>query len=640
MSKPSLVKNYGKGVKQWMMLAVPFLFFASVALFLSPAAKAEEVILNFHSDISVNSDGSLDVVERITINAEGQNIKRGIYRDLPTSYEHPSYGKFGFKSKTPVTVLSVQRNGNDEPYHSQDLSNGLRVFFGSRQRVLSRGEHTYTLHYTVGRQIALHDDVAQLYWNITGNGWMFRVLQASATVSFAGKPVVHQQEVYTGYQGSSRSDAQFSKTINAGLMVKADNPLLAGEGMTIRVRFDSAEMSLAQESELSLLYKDNPLWFWGAAMLLLMAIIFLVFWYRIGRDPQRGIIIAQYRPVKGLSAAAHRAVYRNTVDDTSFSVGVLSVAIKGWLTISKPSKKTFVLTSTEEADSEKTPLSPTEEMLVDGLFSVRSEITLDGEYNSHLKSLKERYDNFLEQEFAEKSHQKHEWPLFIGGLTGVVGLILMALVGLSGRDDLIVIMAFVSIALFVVLAIFLRKKNGVVGYSLGVVGVALAATNLYFANTPMAAGFLVFGVLLGLFTYLMPAPKQTAVAMLDEIEGFKLYLSKAEHDSLKRLDLPEKTPQLYEELLPFAIALDLETQWSDQFTEVLAAANWDSDENSHRTHWYSGDNRSSMGSFAPAIAAGLATSVVAASTPPSSSSSGGGGGFSGGGGGGGGGGGW
>ncbi|MFT6100956.1 MAG: putative membrane protein [Arenicella sp.] len=109
---------------------------------------------------------------------------------------------------------------------------------------------------------------------------------------------------------------------------------------------------------------------------------------------------------------------------------------------------------------------------------------------------------------------------------------------------------------------------------------------------------------------------------------------------MKRLDLPEKTPQLYEELLPFAIALDLETQWSDQFTEVLAAANWDSAENSNRTHWYSGDNRSSMGSFAPAIAAGLATSVVAASTPPSSSSSGGGGGFSGGGGGGGGGGGW
>lgn len=640
MSKPSLVKNDSKGIKQWMMLTVLFGFFTSVALFLSPVAKAEEVILNFHSDISVNNDGSLDVVEQITVNAEGRNIKRGIYRDLPTSYDHPAYGKFGFKSKAPVTVLSVHRNGKNEPYHTQDLSNGLRVFFGSRQRILNRGEHTYTLHYTVGRQIALNDGVAQLYWNVTGNGWMFRVLQASATVSFAGTPVVHQQEVYTGYQGSSQRDAQFSKTKNAGLMVKADKTLSAGEGMTIRVRFDSAEMSLAQESELTLLYQDNPLWFWGAGLLLLMAIVFLVFWYRIGRDPQRGIIIAQYRPVEGLSAAAHRAVYRNRVDDTSFSVGVLSVAIKGWLTISNPSKKTFVLTSTEKANSAKTPLSSTEEMLHDGLFSVRSKVTLDGEYNSHLKSLKERYDDFLKQEFAEKFHQKHEWPLFIGGLIGVVGLILMALVGLNGREELILIMAFVSMPLFILLTMFLRKKNGSLGYSLGGVGVALAATNLYFANLPMAAGFLVFGVVIALFTYLMPAPKQTAVGMLDEIEGFKLYLSKAEHDSLKRLDLPEKTPQLYEALLPFAIALDLETQWSDQFTEVLAAANWDSAENKHRTHWYSGDNRSSMGAFAPAIAAGLATSVVAASTPPSSSSSGGGGGFSGGGGGGGGGGGW
>ncbi|MFT4629852.1 MAG: hypothetical protein ACI8PV_000966 [Dinoroseobacter sp.] len=73
----------------------------------------------------------------------------------------------------------------------------------------------------------------------------------------------------------------------------------------------------------------------------------------------------------------------------------------------------------------------------------------------------------------------------------------------------------------------------------------------------------------------MPAPKHTARKMLDQIEGFRLYLAKAEHDSLKRLDIPEKTSQLYEELLPFAVSLNLETQWSDQFTEILAAAKMD-----------------------------------------------------------------
>jgi hypothetical protein len=64
----------------------------------------------------------------------------------------------------------------------------------------------------------------------------------------------------------------------------------------------------------------------------------------------------------------------------------------------------------------------------------------------------------------------------------------------------------------------------------------------------------------------MLASKKTERKMLDQIEGFRLCLAKAEHVSLKRLEIPEKTPQLYEELLPFAIALDLETQWSDQFT--------------------------------------------------------------------------
>jgi uncharacterized membrane protein len=146
-----------------------------------------------------------------------------------------------------------------------------------------------------------------------------------------------------------------------------------------------------------------------------------------------------------------------------------------------------------------------------------------------------------------------------------------------------------------------------------------------FSTIPMR----LFAIIFALFTYLMPAPKNTARKMLEQIEGFRLYLAKAEHDSLKRLDIPEKTPQIYKELLPFAVVLDSETQWSDQFTEILAAAKMDT--KASQGGWYSGGNYSSMSSFVPAVVSCLASSVVAASTPPGSSSSGGGGGFSGGG---------
>ncbi|RBP51254.1 DUF2207 domain-containing protein [Arenicella xantha] len=640
MSRFGWVSHSKRSIKNWMLL---------IALLLLPlsVAQADEAILDFHSDITVNRDGSFNVVERITVNAEGLNIKRGVYRDLPTSYDHPKYGKFGFKSKAPIEVHSLLRNGDHEPYHVQALNNGIRIFFGSKQRYLEHGEHTYTLSYTAERQVAVNDGIAQLYWNVTGNGWGFRIEQASAQVTLPDNASIHQQEVYTGYQGSSASDAQFALADNRDLKVAATSQLRAGQGMTIRVRFDAANIAIPQASELAALYSDNKLWFWGASLLVLMGVMFLCCWHLIGRDPRRGIIIAQYRPVKELSAAAHRAVFRNRVDDTSFSVGVLSAAIKGWLTISKPRRDTFRLTSTDKPDSEsdatnrieRKPLSPSEELLVKGLFDGRDSVTLDGVYDSRLKKLKERYDVFLMSEFADKSHQNHVWPLVIGGLIGLAGLLLMATVGLTGKDSLIGIMLVVAIVVAFISIMVVRRKDWPFGYSLATISLAVAAINFYYANTLMALGFVVFGVLLGLFSYLMPAPKQAAVGTLDQIEGFRLYLSKAEHESLKRLDLPEKTPQLYEELLPFAIALDLETEWSGQFTDVLAAANWDSDKHSQRSAWYAGGSGSSMGSFAPAIAAGLASSVVAASTPPSSSSSSGGG-FSGGGGGGGGGGGW
>ncbi len=59
---------------------------------------------------------------------------------------------------------------------------------------------------------------------------------------------------------------------------------------------------------------------------------------------------------------------------------------------------------------------------------------------------------------------------------------------------------------------------------------------------------------------------------MDEIEGFKQYLGVAEEDRLNYLHPPEKTPELFERYLPYAVALDVENRWADRFAGVLAAA--------------------------------------------------------------------
>jgi uncharacterized membrane protein len=139
----------------------------------------------------------------------------------------------------------------------------------------------------------------------------------------------------------------------------------------------------------------------------------------------------------------------------------------------------------------------------------------------------------------------------------------------------------------------------------------------------------------------MAAPTREGRAVMDRIAGFEKYLSVTEEDRLERLHPPEKTPELFERYLPYAIALGVENRWAARFAGVLAAAAATPDGN-RGMGWYSGSYNawSNPGRFATAVGGALASSVASASTAPGSSSGSGGGGSSGGGGGGGGGGGW
>jgi uncharacterized membrane protein len=124
---------------------------------------------------------------------------------------------------------------------------------------------------------------------------------------------------------------------------------------------------------------------------------------------------------------------------------------------------------------------------------------------------------------------------------------------------------------------------------------------------------------------------------MDQIEGFREYLSVAEEDRLNVMNPPQKTPELFERFLPYAVALDCQNAWAAKFASVLAAAGA-----AATTAWYVGNrdgNRDPV-SFANYLGGGLASTLSTSSTAPGSSSGSGGGGFSGGGGGGGGGGGW
>lgn len=91
-------------------------------LLLAATVQAEEKILDFHAELQVRGDGQLQVIETLQVQAEGQQIRRGIVRELPTEYRTAA----GIKVSVAYDKIHVYRDGYDEPFYVLCRSRGQR----------------------------------------------------------------------------------------------------------------------------------------------------------------------------------------------------------------------------------------------------------------------------------------------------------------------------------------------------------------------------------------------------------------------------------------------------------------------------------------------------------------------------------
>jgi len=202
----------------------------TLALLTSAIAGADERILSFDSQIQVRPDSSLDVIETILVRAEGHQIRRGIFREFPTTYLKPD----GTRTAVGFELLSIKRDGVSEGYHIERRSNGVAMYVGDKDRFLPPGEYRYEIRYRTDRQLGFFPDHDELYWNVTGVGWAFPIDVATARVRLpAGVPAsaVHV-EGYTGPAGAKGRN--YAARVDDGLVVfETTKPLPAQQGLTI-----------------------------------------------------------------------------------------------------------------------------------------------------------------------------------------------------------------------------------------------------------------------------------------------------------------------------------------------------------------------------------------------------------------------
>ncbi len=541
---------------------------AFLILFLSLTCFASERILSFHSEIRVMTDGMIEVTETIRVRAEGNRIKRGIYRDFPTQYED----KLGNEYEIAFEPLAVLRNDRPEAFHTQAMRRGVRTYFGRANVFIDHGEHTYTFRYKASRMLGFFEEHDELYWNVTGFDWAFTIDETSATVvlEFDAPLAGITEEAYTGPFGAKGRDYRSRVDSARRVYFEASKALTPVNGLTIVVGWPKGFVDEpTQIDRVGWLLKDNKNLLAAVIGFFLLLAYYVPVWRKYGKDPEEGVVVTRYEPPEGFSPASLRYIRQMYYDNKVMTAAVVNLAVKGYLKIKYHDGDHWLIK--RSSDVPRPPLAAGEQELLTGLFKDGHKIELDNENHGVLGKARAAHQKSLKQDY------KHHYFRYNGTL----------------NMPAIVI----------------------------VIGSMLIALNIGRGPTPLVIAVIVLSFLtLAFFAFIMTRPTSRGRKVLDEMLGFKDFLEIAEKDELNLRNPPEKTPQLFESLLPFALALGVDQQWSERFASVLAAVR-DKNGREYQPSWYSGSwNSSNLTKTTNQLSSGLGSAISSSVSPPGSSS--------------------
>lgn len=615
-----------------------FLLFVLLAAF---PIHAREEIRSFDTVFEVHSDASVTIRETIVVNAEDRSIRRGIFRDIPTTLVNAE----GRQIILPLTVASVSRNGMAEPYTEEAIGDGRRIRIGSADVLLPRGEHSYEIVYTMERAARFFGEYDEFYWNATGNYWEFPILAASALVVLPDGADIIEVNVYSEgaalAERSSDNEARFILT----------EPLAPREGMTVSVAFHKGVLVAPEGMDAAVFWLSDYRDIIAPLLMLVLVIGFNgLAWNAVGRDPEKGVIFPRFHPPHGFSPALINYVHHMGWGGgqwLAYSAALISLAVKGLIEIDKPAKKTTFTLTGKEPDK---PL-PSGEAVVFSDIKRMAPVSIDKKSGPKFSKSRSEFIKAIERENRSVYFNHNLLYVVVGVVLGLGCLVGMVLLGIL--DPLFVVIAafaavFLSLLTLGTRSIWQGKGIGrffaigmIVFMTANLGTLILDAGDMNWFDFPFVAAISIIAITL-VFAILMRAPTVHGRKVMDEIDGFKMYLDTAEKERLNFQDEPEMTVARFEAILPYAMALGVEKPWSERFEKDLARNAVRDAGKDYAPNWYHGGNFSS-GSLSRAmggVASGLSSAMISAQPASSSSTGVGGGGFSGGGGGGGGGGGW
>ncbi len=578
-----------------------FIFLLILGLIFPKTSSADGTwkIKNFHSDITIQQNGKIKVVEEITADF-GTSEKHGIFRDIPYLYSDKTY--------TQVAVEQVFQDNLPIKYTITKSSGFVSLKIGNPNQTI-KGSHKYQINYTANGVLRSFNDHDELYWNVTGNSWGVDIKNASANI-YLEKEGLTRISCFEGVYGSSTVCGNKLKDLRSASF-NATRALLPGEGLTIVAGFEKGLFPIVVLTPPKTFFEklmSFPSLTTAGSVVVGGFLGMIYLWWRGGRDFWLGgikgafnrsakeelkpigghePIIVEYTPPEDLRPAIIGVLMDARADTLDVTSTIIDLANRGFLTIAEEPKKWLFgkvdYTLKKMGKGQNTLLSYEKE-LMDRLFDAREEIKISELKTTFYKDLVEVKKKLYQEVVARK--------LFKGSPEKI-------------RTKYLIIGIVILIASIAAVVFF-------------------AANELVFL-TDLAVGAVTFGILIIIWSPFMPRRTGLGREMYRRVKGYRLFIDRAE--SYKQQFFERKN--IFTEILPYAIVF--------QLTKKFAKAMSDMGIKPEQPSWYLGTQTFNAATFSSAISNfSNSFSGAIASSPGGSGFSGGGGsggGFGGGGGG-------